>query len=99
MKRIKFVRFVISLLLPVLWQSVFAIILGCITILSGMGLIATSMYLISYAALKPSISELQVAIIGVRFFGLIKECIPVFGTDQQSLDQSKHGIRVAGLVL
>jgi ATP-binding cassette subfamily C protein CydC len=70
MKRIKFVRFVISLLLPVLWQSVFAIFLGCITILSGMGLISTSMYLISYAALKPSISELQVAIIGVRFFGL-----------------------------
>ncbi len=70
MKRIKFVRFTISLLLPVFWQSVFAILLGCLTILSGMGLIATSMYLISYAALKPSISELQVAIIGVRFFGL-----------------------------
>jgi ATP-binding cassette subfamily C protein CydC len=69
-KRIKFVRFVISLLLPVIWQAVFAILLGCITILSGMGLIATSMYLISYAALMPSISVLQVAIIGVRFFGL-----------------------------
>ena len=47
-----------------------AILLGCITILSGIGLIATSAYLISFAALQPSIAELQVAIIGVRFFGL-----------------------------
>ncbi len=70
MDRKKFVRFILRLLFPVLWQAVFAILLGCITILSGMGLIATSMYLISYAALQPSISELQVAIIVVRFFGL-----------------------------
>jgi ATP-binding cassette, subfamily C, bacterial CydC len=68
--RTKFVRFILRLLFPFLWQSLLAIFLGCITVLSGMGLIATSMYLISYAALKPSISELQVAIIGVRFFGL-----------------------------
>ncbi len=72
MIRIKFIRFVVKLLLPVIWQSLFAILLGIITIISGMGLIATSMYLISYAALQPSISELQVAIIGVRFFGLTR---------------------------
>ena len=72
MIRIKFIRFVIKLLMPVIWQSLFAILLGIITTISGMGLIATSMYLISYAALQPSISELQVAIIGVRFFGLTR---------------------------
>ena len=72
MIRIKFIRFVIKLLMPVIWQSLFAILLGIITTISGMGLIATSMYLISFAALQPSISELQVAIIGVRFFGLTR---------------------------
>ncbi|NJD60819.1 MAG: ABC transporter [Anaerolineales bacterium] len=44
--------------------------LGFATILSGVGLMAASAYIISAAALHPSIAELQVAIVGVRFFGL-----------------------------
>ena len=47
-----------------------AVVLGLATIGSGVGLMATSAYLLSLAALHPSIAELQVAIVGVRFFGI-----------------------------
>jgi ATP-binding cassette subfamily C protein CydCD len=43
---------------------------GAATVLCGVGLMATSAYIISAAALRPSIAELQVAIVGVRFFGI-----------------------------
>jgi ATP-binding cassette subfamily C protein CydC len=43
---------------------------GCLTIASNIGLMAASAYLISNAALHPSIIELSVAIVGVRFFGI-----------------------------
>jgi ATP-binding cassette subfamily C protein CydC len=49
---------------------ILAIILGWATTMSWIALLSTSSYLISYAALQPSIAELQVAIVGVRFFGL-----------------------------
>lgn len=42
------------------------------TIASGIGLMATSAWLISTAALRPSIAALGVAIVGVRFFGLAR---------------------------
>ena len=44
--------------------------LGTLTIGSGVALLATSAYLISAAALQPSIADLSVAIVGVRAFGL-----------------------------
>ena len=47
-----------------------AVLLGALTIGSGVALLATSAYLIAAAALQPSIAELQVAIVGVRFFGI-----------------------------
>lgn len=47
-----------------------AIVFGCLTIGSNMGLLAASAYLISSAALHPSITELSIAIVGVRFFGI-----------------------------
>jgi ATP-binding cassette subfamily C protein CydCD len=51
------------------WMAL-AALLGFATIASGIGLMTTSGYLISKAALQPSIADLQVAIVGVRFFGL-----------------------------
>lgn len=51
-------------------MMVLAGILGCLTIVSNIGLMAASAYLISSAALHPSIIELSVAIIGVRSFGI-----------------------------
>lgn len=47
-----------------------AALLGFLTIGSNIGLLMTSAYIIAQAALHPSIAELQVAIVGVRFFGL-----------------------------
>ena len=47
-----------------------SILLSTATIASGIGLLGTSAYLISRAALQPSIAVLQVAIVGVRFFGI-----------------------------
>jgi ATP-binding cassette subfamily C protein CydCD len=59
-----------SLLSP-FWSRIFlSIFLGFATVVSGIGLMATATYIISAAALHPSIADLQVAILGVRFFGI-----------------------------
>jgi ATP-binding cassette subfamily C protein CydCD len=47
-------------------------LLGFATVGSGIGLMAASAYIISEAALHPSVAALQVAIVGVRFFGLTR---------------------------
>ncbi|HUS85589.1 MAG TPA: hypothetical protein VMX56_10620, partial [Anaerolineales bacterium] len=47
-------------------------LLGALTVAAGIGLLSTSAYLIARAALHPSIAELQVAIVGVRFFGIAR---------------------------
>ena len=55
---------------PHLGEVIGSILLGVATIAAGIGLLGTSAYLIASAALHPSIAELQVAIVGVRFFGI-----------------------------
>jgi ATP-binding cassette subfamily C protein CydCD len=47
-----------------------SILLGSLTIGSSVALMGTSAWLISTAALQPSIAVLEVAIVGVRFFGI-----------------------------
>jgi ATP-binding cassette subfamily C protein CydCD len=64
------VRRLLNLLSPFWSQILLSIFLGFAAIASGVGLMATAAYIISAAALHPSIAELQVAIVGVRFFGL-----------------------------
>jgi len=49
-----------------------AFLLGAATVGSSIGLMATSAYLLSAAALHPSIAELSLAIVGVRAFGLAR---------------------------
>lgn len=49
-----------------------SVLLGTITIGSSIGLMGTSAYMISAAALHLSIADLQVAIVGVRFFGIAR---------------------------
>lgn len=51
---------------------ILATLLGVATVASGVGLMSTSAYLISMAARHPSIAALDVAIVGVRFFGLAR---------------------------
>lgn len=49
-----------------------SILLGFLTIASSIGLLATSAWIIAAAALQPPIATLQVAIVGVRFFGIAR---------------------------
>lgn len=49
-----------------------AAIMGFFTVGSGVGLMMTSAYLIAKAALQTPIYQLQVAIVGVRFFGITR---------------------------
>ncbi|HTX79939.1 MAG TPA: thiol reductant ABC exporter subunit CydC [Longilinea sp.] len=53
-------------------QVALSVLLGVATIASNIGLMGTSAYLISFAALHPSIAYLEVAIVGVRFFGIAR---------------------------
>ena len=53
------------------WMALSALI-GTATVLCGIGLAATSAYLISQAALHPSEAALSIAIVGVRFFGIAR---------------------------
>lgn len=66
----KTMRRLLGFVLPFWRWLLLSIGLGSLTIASSIALLATSAYLISAAALHPSIAELQVAIVGVRFFGL-----------------------------
>jgi ATP-binding cassette subfamily C protein CydCD len=59
-----------KLLSPFGGRILLSVILGFATIASGVGLMASAAFIISTAALHPSIAELQVAIVAVRFFGL-----------------------------
>lgn len=49
-----------------------AALMGFFTVGSGIGLMLTSSYLIAKAALQTPIYQLQVAIVGVRFFGIAR---------------------------
>jgi ATP-binding cassette subfamily C protein CydC len=49
-----------------------AVVLGTLTVLFGVGLMATAGYLISRAAERPPILALTTAIVAVRFFGLAR---------------------------
>ena len=60
----------LALAAPFTGRMALAVLLGVATIGSGIGLLTTSAYLIAKAALQPSIADLQVAIVGVRFFGI-----------------------------
>jgi len=53
-------------------QVLLSVLLGVLTIGSSVGLMGASAWLISTAALHPSIATLQVAIVGVRFFGILR---------------------------
>lgn len=47
-------------------------LLSTATVLSNVGLMATSTFVIARAAMAPDLADLQVAIVGVRFFGLVR---------------------------
>lgn len=55
---------------PLRGQFALGALLAFATLASGVGLLTTSAYLIAMAAVAPSVADLQVAIVAVRFFGL-----------------------------
>ncbi len=65
-------RRLLRFIAPFRWWVLLAVSLGFATIGSSVGLMATSAYIISKAALHPDISVLQVPIVGVRFFGIAR---------------------------
>jgi ATP-binding cassette, subfamily C, bacterial CydCD len=60
----------LALMMPFKRMVALSALLGFATVGSGIGLMGTSAFIISAAALQPSIAELQVAIVGVRTFGI-----------------------------
>jgi len=67
---VRIVLRLLGFLRPFLGWVGLSILLGSAAVLSAIGLMGTSAYLLSQAALHPSIAALQVAIVGVRFFGI-----------------------------
>lgn len=57
---------------PFRWWMALSALLGFLTIGSSIGLMSTSAWIIASAALHPHISALNVAIVGVRFFGIAR---------------------------
>jgi ATP-binding cassette subfamily C protein CydCD len=49
-----------------------SVLLGALTVGSNVGLMGTSAFLIAAAALHPELGSLEVAIVGVRFFGIAR---------------------------
>lgn len=62
----------VKLAWPLRWGMALATLAGVLTVGSAIGLMATSAWLISMAALHPSVAALAVAIVGVRFFGIAR---------------------------
>ena len=65
----------LRLVLPERRRVFGAVALQVLTIASGVGLMGTSAWLLSKAALHPSIAALQVAIVGVRAFGVSRAAL------------------------
>jgi ABC-type transport system involved in cytochrome bd biosynthesis fused ATPase/permease subunit len=62
----------LGLALPERRRAIVAVSLQVLAIASGVGLMGTSAWLLSKAALHPSIAALQVAIVGVRGLGVTR---------------------------
>ncbi len=60
----------VRLLAPFRGWIALSTLLGFATVGAGIGLMATAAFLIASAALHPSVADLALAIVGVRFFGL-----------------------------
>ncbi|HHM24217.1 MAG TPA: thiol reductant ABC exporter subunit CydC [Bacteroidetes bacterium] len=60
----------IRLISPYRYWMLLAVVLSYLTVGSSIGLMMTSAWIIAKAALHPPIADLQVAIVGVRFFGI-----------------------------
>lgn len=65
-------RKLLGFIWPSRTQVFLSIMLSALTIGASISLMSTSAYLISMAALHPSVSAISVAVVGVRFFGITR---------------------------
>lgn len=65
-------RRLLALMAPFWRLMLLAVVLSVITIGSSIALMASGALIIARAALRPSIAELSIAIVGVRFFGITR---------------------------
>jgi ATP-binding cassette subfamily C protein CydC len=65
-------RRLLGLLIPFWRGMALAVLLGALTIASSVGLMATSAWMISKAGVQPSIADLGVSVVAVRFFGIAR---------------------------
>ena len=65
-------RRLLGIAAPFRWWMAVSALLGFLTIASSIGLMSTAAWIIASAALHPAISVLDVAIVGVRFFGIAR---------------------------
>ncbi|MHB1135079.1 MAG: thiol reductant ABC exporter subunit CydC [Chloroflexota bacterium] len=65
-------RRLLQLLAPYRGRQALAVLLAAATVGAGIGLLGTAAWVIASAALRPSVADLAVAIVGVRFFGLAR---------------------------
>jgi ATP-binding cassette subfamily C protein CydC len=72
MNTLAIARRLVRLMTPLLCWMGLAILLGLLTIGSGLGLMTLSAYLIATAALHPAFASLAVAILGVQFLGVAR---------------------------
>lgn len=50
--------------------ALLVILVSILVIMGGVGLFSVSAYIIAFSGLTPSIAEIMVPVVGVRFFGL-----------------------------
>lgn len=62
----------LGLLGPYAGLMALSVLLGAATVGAGIGLMAAGSYIIASAALHPSVADLMVPIVGVRFFGVAR---------------------------
>lgn len=74
----KGLMFLIQEMKPYRGRILLALLLSALTITSHIGLMATAAYLLARAALHPSVMELMIAIVGVRFFGISRAVFRYF---------------------
>ncbi len=64
------VRSLLILAGEVRWAVLLAGVAGAATVFAAVGLLGTGAWLIATAAFQPALAEIQVAVVGVRFFGI-----------------------------
>lgn len=66
------VQILSNMIRPVVWSLLLAILVGTISTLSSISLMGLSAWLIASAALQPPLYVLSLAIVGVRFCGVMR---------------------------